>query len=222
MNRIASALGWSVLGLIAGAIVGAVAGAVMGVIRIENVVDAGLAGALPVGLIGALGAFAGRLLENSSQAADSLTVVTAFMGALLGALLGTIIGVALGADIWLLDSIADIESPGIAAFLLYHINLVGGPHVVVGAFLGVLTVGFVDTFLGDDSTINVLTIAALLTPVVAVVSALAGQIDWGTAFVIVVGTAVICTILVKSGGGTSTSTEQSGGATLKGKGKPKS
>ena len=221
MNRIGAAFGCSILGLIAGAIVGAVAGFVMGVIRIENVVNAALAGALPVGLLGALGAFAGRLLENSSEGADSVTAITTFIGALLGALMGTIIGTALGADIWLLESIAKIENQGIIAFLLYHTNLVGGPHVVVGALLGILTVGFVDTFLGDTSTINVLIIAALLTPVVAIISALVGQIDWGTAFVIVVGTAVIYTILVKSGGDGSTATGQNAGTSLKGKGKPK-
>lgn len=217
MNRIGSALGWSVLGLIAGAIVGAVAGFVMGVIRIENVIDAGLAGALPVGLIGAFGAFAGRLLEKATEGAESTTVITSFVGALLGALIGTIIGAAVGADIWLLESIDAIENQHIVALLMYHINLVGGPHVVVGAFLGILTVGFVDTFLGDNSTINVLIIVALLTPVVAIISALVGQIDWGTAFVIVVGTAVIYKILAKSDGDESSSTGQDAGTALKGK-----
>jgi hypothetical protein len=218
MNRVGSALGWSVLGLIAGAIIGALAGFVMGIVRIENVAQAALAGALPVGLIGALGAFFGRLLEKSGEETGGATAVTVFVGALLGALLGTIIGVALGADVWLLTSIAGLENDGIVNFFLYYFDLVGGPHVIVGAFLGILTVGFVDVFFGDASTMNVLTIAALLTPIVALISALIGQIDWGTAFVIVVSTAVVFYILVKSGGGATTAS-QNGAA--KGKGKVK-
>lgn len=210
MNRIGSALGWGVMGLIAGAIIGAGAGFVMGIIRIENVAQAALAGALPVGFIGALGAFAGRLLQRHSAEEDSLTVITTFGGAMLGALLGKIIGVALGADTWLLDSIAGIENEGVLAFLFYHFDLVGGPQVVAGAFLGILTVGSVDMLLGENSAFAVLLLAALLAPVVAVIAALGGQIDWGTTFVIVVATVAITYILMKSGGASTGSGARAG------------
>lgn len=65
---------------------------------------------------------------------------------------------------------------------------------------------------GGGSTMNVVLIAALLSPAVAIIAALAGQID--------LGTAVFCTILVISGGGASTATE-SGVTKSKRKGKPK-
>lgn len=188
------------MGLIAGAVIGAAAGFVMGIIRIENVAQAALAGALPVGLIGALGGFAGGLLQRPSAEEDSLTVITTFGGAMLGALLGKIIGVALGADTWLLESIAGIENEGILAFLLFHFDLVGGPQVVVGALLGILTVGSVDMFLGENSAFAVLLLAALLAPVVAVFAALGGQIDWGATVVIVIATVAVTYILMRSGG----------------------
>lgn len=226
MNRIGAALGWSILGLFFGALIGAVAGFVMGVIRIENVAQAAQAGAAPVGLIGALGAFSGRMLESSSAESDHLTVITTFFGAIVGALAGVTLGKALGADLWLLDSIQQLESASIQAFLLYHIDLFGGPHVVAGAFLGILSLGFLDVFFGNESSFAILLIAVFLTPVVAIIAALIGQIDWGAAIVIVVATGAIFYMLMKSGGGGSSSTGTNGGsagsgANFKGKGKPK-
>lgn len=211
MSRIGAALGWSVMGLIGGAIIGAVAGFVMGIIRIENVLQAAMAGALPVGLIGAAGAFSGSLLGRPSAEDDSLTIITSFGGALLGALLGKVIGVALGADVWLLESMADVENQSVLAFLIYHVELVGGPQVVVGSLVGILTVGAADMFLGEDNALNVLIVAAFLTPVVAIVAALAGQIDWGSAIAIVVGTVAVIYVMMKAGGGSSASGGGGGG-----------
>ncbi len=225
MGRISAALGWSVLGLIAGAIIGALAGFVIGLIRVENAAQAALAGAPPVGLIGALGAFAGCLLARPAAESDNLTGFTLFLGALLGALAGATIGKALGADTWLLDSLAKVENESSLIFLHYHIDLFGGPHVVVGAFLGILAFGILDVFLGSESSLVVLVIAALLSPVLAIIAAFIGQIDWGAALVIVVATVAIFYVFMKSTGGASSSTEAGGGKTSgakpKGKGKAK-
>ena len=233
MKRMASALGWSLAGLVIGAIIGAVAGFLMGALRSEDVLRAALAGAGPVGLVGALGAFCGSLLERSKADSDSLTVVTVFLGAIVGALTGAIIGKALGADIWLLESVAQVESASVQAFLLYHIDLFGGPHVVVGALLGILAFGSLDVFHSSDSSFNALIIAFLLIPVLAIIAALFGQIDWGAAIAIVVATVAILYIFGKSGGessstgvtgGNSAGAKSSGntvGAKAKGKGKPK-
>ncbi len=192
----------------------------MGIVRIENVAQAAMSGALPAGLVGALGAFAGSLLAKSTEESDNLTGLTIFMGALLGALTGATIGKALGADTWLLESLAQVENEGIMLFLHYHIDLFGGPHVMVGAMLGILTFGALDVFWGSDSSFTGLFIAALLTPVVAVIAALIGQIDWGTANVIVVAMVATLYILMKSGGGTPLATDGGGGAST-GKGKTK-
>lgn len=214
MNRIGSALGWAVLGWVGGAIIGAVAAFILGVFRGEAVLQAALAGAGPVGLIGALGAFSGRLLERPSQGSgDRVTNAetsqenedtawfATFFGALLGAFAGATIGKALGADVWLLDSLAQLEAASLQASLHYHIGLFGGPHVVAGAFVGILAFGSLEVFLGSESSFNFLVIAALLMPVVAVFSALIGQIDWGTAIIIVVATVAIFLLMSISGGG---------------------
>lgn len=218
MNRLGSALGWGLMGLVGGAIIGAAAGFVLGIVRIENVAQAAMAGAWPVGLLGAFGAFAGGLLAKSSDESGSETPFASFAGALLGALLGKIIGVAFGADAWLLDSIASVQSDGLITFLLFHVDLVGGPQVVVGMFLGILTVGFTDTFFGYDSAITALVLAALATPAAAIIGALGGQIDWGTAIVIIVATTAVWYLLVRSDSGALTS---SGGGKTVVKGKPK-
>ena len=220
MKRIKSALGWGVMGWVVGALIGAVAGFVMGVVRIENAAQAALAGAGPVGLMGALGAMAGHLLERPSEGKADEAWFTAIFYAILGGLAGATIGKALGADRWLFESLAQVESESLLIFLQYHINLFGGPHVVVGAFLGILAFGFVDVFLGSESSLNALVIAAALTPVVMIVAALIGQIDWGTAAVIVVATVAIIYLAAKFGGG-SAAAGSSGGGNSKGKGKPK-
>ncbi len=216
MNRIGSALGWGVMGWIFGAIIGAVAAFVLGVFRGEAVLQAALGGAGPVGLIGALGAFSGRLLERPSQGSDDKETneetsqendntawFATFCGALLGAFAGATIGKALGADVWLLDSLAQVEAASLQASLHYHIYLCGGPHVVAGAFVGILAFGSLEVFLGSESSLNALLIAALLMPVVAVIAALIGQIDWGTAIIFVVATVAIFLLMSNSGGGGS-------------------
>ena len=187
MIRVGDALRWSVIGFICGVLIAELTGIVMGFVRGEDILRTGLAALPPACFIGALGGFCGYLLLGPSV----ITMFTTFGGAMLGALLGKLIGALLFLDVWVLDSIAAVKIEGIEAFLLYHIDLVGGPQVVAGAFLGILAIGFLDVFFGCEVSSTALGFAALLTPVIALISAFIGHSDWDAAIVILVGTVVI-------------------------------
>ncbi len=212
MNRLVNALGWGFIGLIGGAILGAAVGLALGVIRNEAPADSILDAAVSVGIIGALGAFVGNLLErnapgnaddeDSAEASGDIgTGVIVFLGALLGALAGATIGKIMGADAWLLESLAEVKSAYALAFLHYHIELVGGPHVVAGTFIGILISAMLDVFLGNESSFLAVFCASLLAPVAAFIAALGGQLDWGTAIAIAVVVGILFKWLAKSGGG---------------------
>ena len=225
MNRLGSALGWGIIGLIAGALIGVLAGLALGVIRNQAPVDSMLDSAVTVGLIGAIGAAVGRLLEAKTSEDGSLTVYT-FTAAIIGALFGALLGELLGAEAWLRENIIAIENQHIVAFLAYHVGRIGGAGSAAGMVLGILVVASVDTFFGEDASASIFVVSALLIPIAAIVAGFGGKIDWGTAIVIVLATAVIFYVLMKSGGGSSSSGAEGGsagsGANVKGKGKPKS
>lgn len=198
MSRTDSVILWSLVGVLFGSLFGAVAGCIVGVFRAESVIHAALAGLPPGWIIGGLGGFFGGLLADRSEARNSTTILAVFFAALLGAVWGALIGAALGADNWLLASIANVEHEGITSMLHILIALLGGPQVLVGALLGLLTIAIVDTFF-DEFAYRALICAALLTPVVAIAGALGGQVDWGAVLAIVAVTAALGYIELRYG-----------------------